>query len=241
MRAIGTGLLVLSFVVVAAEAGEVSELAKKLKDKDSDVRRAAAKELGDLGEGAKAAVVELTKALKDEDLFVRRYAAEALGKVGPEAKGSVPALARAMNDEKKEVQLAAVEALGKIGTEAAPALIAAVKDPGKDPGVRKKAAQGLAKIGPSARGAVQALSDVVTGKIASPKGDKKAKTDDDVRVDAATALGAVAKASDKAAVAALKSVSEGKQRNRPLQKAASEAMKKIAEEKPETKDKKKGG
>jgi HEAT repeat protein len=146
-----------------------------------------------------------------------------------------------MNDEHKEVQLAAVEALGKIGPESIQALISAVKDPNKEPAVRKKGAQGLGKIGLRARGAVGVLSDVVSGKIKSPStAKKKGKNlnDDDIRIDAAIALGSVAKPQDKAAIEALKAVSEGKQRNKALKKAASDSLRKITSEAPVKKKKK---
>lgn len=230
MRAAMMGLLTLTICAVSmSEGAEVRELATKLKDKDSDVRRAAAKGLGELGVEAKPAVADLIKATADKDLFVRRFAAEALGNVGPDAKDAVKSLTQLLGDEKTEVQHAAVEALGKLGPASIAALTAAVKDTNRDSTVRKKAAQGLARIGPEARKAVPALTDVLTGKIASPKAAKKGKNlnDDDVRLDAATALGSVAKAEDKAAITALKSVSEGKQRNKALQKAARESLRKI--------------
>ncbi|MFO0846708.1 MAG: HEAT repeat domain-containing protein [Gemmataceae bacterium] len=233
MRAAMTGLLTLTICAVSQCAGaEVKELVAKLRDADSDVRRAAAKGLAELGAEAKPAVPDLVKATADRDLFVRRFAAEALGNVGPDAKAAVAPLARLLGDEKPEVQLAAVEALPKLGPASVAALTAAVKDPNRAAAVRKKAAQGLAAIGPEARKAVPALTDVLTGRIASPKAPRKGKNleDDDVRLDAAAALGAVAKPEDKAAVAALKSVSEGKQRNRALQKAARESLRKISEQ-----------
>jgi HEAT repeat protein len=230
MRAAMKGLLALTICAASlSEAAEVKELITKLKDKDSDVRRAAAKGLAELGEEAKPAVADLIKATADKDLFVRRFAAEALGNVGAEAKSAVPSLAKLLGDEKPEVQLAAVEALPKLGPASVAALTAAVRDTNRSAAVRKKAAQGLGKIGPEARKAVSALTDVLTGKIASPKVAKKGKNleDDDVRLDAAAALGSVARPEDRAAVAALKSVSEGKQRNRALQKAARESLRMI--------------
>src|SRR4051812_14205242 len=239
MRSMLMGLLSLAIVAMTtAEGAEVRELIAKLKEKDNDTRRAAARELAELGPEARSAVTELTKALRDPDLFVRRYSAEALGKIGPEAKASVTALAGAMNDPKKEVQLAAVEALGKIGPASTNALISAVKDPNKDPGVRRIAAQSLGKIGPQARGAVGALSDIVSGKAKMGKANKGKGNDDDIRADAARALGSVAKAEDKAAVEALKAVSEGKQRNRELKAAAGESLRKITGTAPAKKNKK---
>lgn len=229
MRALPPALLALAILVVsAAEGAEVAELVGKLRDADSDVRRAAAKGLAELGPEARAAVPDLGKALRDRDLFVRRFAAEALGKIGPDASAAIPALGLAMSDERKEVQIAAADALGRLGKDAIPALIAALKDPNKDPAVRRLAAQGLSRSGPQARGAVPVLSNLLTGKLSSPKAKKKGKgNDDDFRVDVALALGAIARAEDRAAIDALKSVSEGKQRNRALQKAASDSLRKL--------------
>jgi HEAT repeat protein len=239
MRFLLMGLLSLSITVVAAaEGAEVRELVAKLKDKDSDARRAAAKELGELGPEARDAVPELVKALRDRDLFVRRFAAEALGKIGPDAKSGVSALAAVMNDERKEVQMAAVEALGRIGPASISALTSALKDPNKDPAIRRLAVQGLGKIGLQARGAVPALTDVLTGKIKSPRSKKGKGSDDDIRVEVARTLGLVAKAEDKAAIDALRAVSEGKQRNRELKAAASASLRKLTGKAPVKKKKK---
>lgn len=217
------------FAVTVAEGAEVADLIAKLKDKDSDVRRAAAKELSELGPDAKSAVPDLSRTLKDRDLFVRRYSAEALGNIGSDAKSAIPGLSMLMNDERKEVQLAAVEALGKIGPDSITALVSAVKDPNKEPAVRGKAALSLGKIGKQARAAVPVFTDILSGKIKTGKATKKKGkgNDDDIRVEVATALGAVAKAEDKDAIAALRMVSEGKQKNKALQKAASDSLKEL--------------
>lgn len=237
-------LALLSTAAAADTSDEVKELITKLQSDDSDARRAAAKGLGELGEGAKDAVAALTKALSDKDLFVRRYAAEALGRVGADARPAVGRLSQLVGDDRKEVSLAAVEALGKIGGPSGiQALISALKDPNKDPQVRKRAAQGLGQIGLAARGAVPTLTDVVTGRIKGPEKPKakaaKKGNDDDIRVDAARALGSVAKKEDKAAIAALRSVAEGKQRNRDLQKAAADSLRKLTGEAPKKAKKKK--
>jgi HEAT repeat protein len=231
---------VLSFAIVmtaCAEGAEVRDLIAKLKSNDAEVRRSAAKDLAEWGPQARAAVPALTKMLSDRDLFVRRFSAEALGAIGPDAKSAATALSMALSDNRKEVQLAAAEALGKIGPAGIKALTNAVKDTAKDGEVRRKAAQGLAKIGLEARGAVPALAGVLKAKT---KGKGKGKfNDDDVRIDVAIALGAIAREEDKAAIEALRSVSEGKQRNRALKKAAGEALKKITGEEPKGKRKRK--
>ena len=237
MRIVLTSVLTMCICFVAyAHGAEVRDLIAKLKDKDSDIRRAASKELSELGPEAKSAVPDLIKAMRDKDLFVRRYSAEALGNVGPDAKSAIPTLAAAMNDEKKEVAEAAVDALGKFGHESLAALTSALKDPNKDPNVRRKAAIGLGQIGLRARGAVPAMTDILRGKV---KPGKKGKgNDDDIRVEVASALGSVAKSDDTAAIKALESVSEGKQKNKELKKAASDALRRINGTEPAKKKKK---
>src|SRR5438874_3047971 len=98
-------LLLCSGIAVAAPA-DVTELVKKLKDKDVDVRRAAAQALGEAG--AKDAIGALKDALKDNDAFVRRYSALALATTGPEAKPAVPFLGMMLmgDKERKEGQVA---------------------------------------------------------------------------------------------------------------------------------------
>jgi HEAT repeat protein len=244
MRYILTGVLTLGIcTVVWAENAEVQALIAKLEGADSDARRDAAKALGELGSEAKLAVPALTKRLNDRDAFVRRFAAESLGKIGADAKSAVPKLSLALSDERKEVGLAAVEALTRIGPPAIAALTSAVKDPNKDPQVRKKAAAGLGKIGTPAHSAVPTLTDVLTGRISNnAKKGKAVKTkgnDDDLRVEAAIALGELGRSEDTKAIEALKSIAESKERNALLKKAATESYTKLSGKKPEKKKKKK--
>ena len=82
----------------------------RLKSKNSDVRKAAAVALGEIG--SKEAVPHLIKALKDKKWYVRKAAAEALGKIG--SKEAVPHLAKALKDEDRDVRRAAVQALKEI-------------------------------------------------------------------------------------------------------------------------------
>jgi HEAT repeat protein len=236
MRIYLGGLLGLAIVMVASANGaEVSDLIRKLKSNDTEARRTAAKDLAELGPEARTAVAALTKALSDKDLFVRRFSAEALGAIGADAKSSATALSMALNDSRKEVQLAAAVALGKIGPAGIKPLTNAIKDTLKDGAVRTKAAQALAGYGLEARGAVPALASVLKAKM---KGKGKGKAnDDDIRVDVAIALGAIAREDDTVAIEALRAVSEGKQRNKALKKAAGEALKKIMGDEPKGKKK----
>jgi HEAT repeat protein len=215
---------------LASAQGDVKDLVVKLKDKDSDVRRAAAKDLSELGAEAKAAVPALTTALGDKDVFVRRFSAEALGMIGPEAKSAIGKLSTLMLDERPEVQQSAVVAITKMGSAGVLALTNAVKDANKSLEVRRKAAKGLGDIGKEARGAVPALTDVLTGKIKSGEKAKKGMVNEDIKVEVAAALGKIATKSDTDAIAALKAITEAKQRNKALLQAAVVSLKQITGE-----------
>src|SRR5207237_2079692 len=108
--------------------GEVDGLLKELQSPDSDLRRAAAKRLGELKADAKATGPALVNAVKnDKDLFVRRFAAQALGEVGADPKAAVPALSALLKENTKELSDAALHSLGKMGSAAVPALVEALK------------------------------------------------------------------------------------------------------------------
>jgi hypothetical protein len=232
----------LSFTLIGvalAADSDLADLITKLASKETSVRRQAANDLGDMGPEAGPASAALRKAVKDPDAYVRRFSAQALGKIGGEArevKSNVSTLTLALSDEKPEVHLAAIDALVNIGPPALDSLMAALKDPTKVPAVRKKAAQGLGKIGPAARGAVPVLSMLVTGK--GPKNKAKDLNDEDIRTDAAAALGKVAKKDDKVAINALKEVAESKQRNKGLLKAAQDSLRELTGSVPPRKKKK---
>ncbi|MER3501614.1 MAG: PBS lyase [Candidatus Fervidibacterota bacterium] len=91
----------------------VEPLIEALRDRDWEVRWAAAYALGKIG---KPAVEPLIEALRDRDGKVRRAAADALGAIG-DARAVEP-LIEALRDRDWEVREAAVNALGKIAVEA---------------------------------------------------------------------------------------------------------------------------
>ncbi len=110
----------------------------------ADVRRAAARSLGQLGKAAFPAL-NTAKALQDPDAEARRMVIEALSWMGPEA---VPALMAALKDASPAVRRAAARALGNLGAaaqRARPALEAAASDPQED--VRAAAAKALRRMG----------------------------------------------------------------------------------------------
>jgi hypothetical protein len=71
---------------------EVQRYKEALKSPDINIRREAARALGEIGPGAKDAVPELIEALDDEDMDL--IAVWALGRIGPAAIAAVPAIRR---------------------------------------------------------------------------------------------------------------------------------------------------
>ncbi len=216
-------------LAVSVQAADVDGLIAQMKDKDTDTRRKAARELADAGADAKPALPMLVKALtSDSDLFVRRFSAQAIGAIGEDAKSALPDLQKVVKNskEKPEVQEAAVLAMGKLGKGAVAFLGAVVKDPEYDINLRRRAAEGLGGIGADAKAALPALTDALKG--VAPKG-KKMDKDSDIRLEAADALGNIAMPDDKDVLEALKAINaeKGAKKNKPLFDSINGAVKKI--------------
>jgi HEAT repeat protein len=116
-------------------------LVAALRHADPDIRRAAARSLGQIGPPI---IPALQEALADSDREVRRSAVEALGWIGAAA---VPTLIEALNNESPSARRAAARALGRFGPAAKaaePALIEALR--GTDEKVRQAAARALGEI-----------------------------------------------------------------------------------------------
>jgi HEAT repeat protein len=254
-------LLGLSLVLVfaSASAANVDDLVKKLSSKDNEVRRAAAKELGELGKDAKPAVKPLIKALGDSDRFVRRFAAEALGSIGPDAKEAIPALSKLLNDSNQPVRQAAIKSIGKMGDAAIPALTkalsgtsdvqdiaitalgqlgssavealsGAIKNPKMDASLRRKAVAAVIGLDSTeARKAVPALAAAVKNRKATGQG----RDVQQLRIESIKALGTLAGKDDTAAVGALESITKDPKLrdNNPLKRAATAALKQIQDRK----------
>src|SRR5262249_43016990 len=155
-------------------------LIKQMKSPDPELRRAAAKALGDAGADAKPAVLTLAEGLKDSDKFVRRFSAQALGNLGADAKAAVPFLKAALNDDKAEVADAALTALGKIGLPALEVLSDVAKDKKADLGMRVHATETIIALKPDA----SVLVPILTEQLGE-KGDQKNM---ELRLDAAKGL-----------------------------------------------------
>jgi hypothetical protein len=229
MRALRWALGVLLFVAMAAQAADIDALVKQLKDKDSDARRKAVKELGEAGKDAQSAAPALVEALKDKDLFVRRFAAQALGDVEADPKVAAKPLAEVLKNpkEKKEVQEAAAGSLGRMGAAGVAPLTAAIKDDATDNDVRRRAVEALGKIGPDAKPAIPAL--LVVLRMAPGAKKKGADKDADFRIEAATALGHIATPGDKEVLETLRDMGGGKdlKKNKNLGDAIKKAVQEI--------------
>lgn len=139
------------------------QLVQRIKDKDANVRAAAARALAALPAAAGIVGPVLEKSLQDADSLTVQHALDALAAFGDKA---VPGLTRALKHEQVRAQAANV--LGQIGPAAAPAtsLLAQLVDD-KDVRVANEAALALAKIGPAASDAVPALAKAI-GQPDSP-------------------------------------------------------------------------
>jgi HEAT repeat protein len=118
-------------------------LVEALHHPDADVRRAAARSIGQIGRPAFAAL-KAQKALDDPSEEVRCLVVESLAWMGPEA---VKPLIAALSDKGSSVRRAAARALGELGPDAIAAenaLVETVNDPKAE--VRDAAAKALRQI-----------------------------------------------------------------------------------------------
>ena len=143
----------------------IPTLVELLKDKDEEVRRAAAEALAMVGP---AAIPVLTELLRDKNKVVRSAAAEGLWPFVSWSKTTIPPLIELFKDKDTEVRRAAVRALEGIGPSgpkartAIPALTKLLRD--KDDVVRSVAANNLGAIGPAAKTAIPALTELLHDK-----------------------------------------------------------------------------
>jgi HEAT repeat protein len=148
----------------------IPELTRRLKDPSLHVRWQAAKLLAEFGASARAAVPALTMALQDPDRDVRRAAAETLGVFGSDAKSAVPALVKYSHED----SFTAGFALWRIDRRpetVMPALIRALRDP--NPMIRASAAGMLGQLGPAAKDAFPALTELLKDNEALPNDQAK--------------------------------------------------------------------
>lgn len=135
----------------------ISALTKYLKDKNSDMRFAAADALRCVGEKAAPAVPALIVALKDQHEEVRLAAIEALGNIGPSAQPAIPMLAEQLKDTNASYRVA--YALGNIGAAALPVLKTVLAD--KKSPARLDAIHVVDRIGPQAEAVIPTLVEML--------------------------------------------------------------------------------
>lgn len=130
----------LAAIAGFTKAGGLGPLCRALNHHDEQVRVAAARALGTLGEPAIEALEEL---LLCGDLLQRKTVAWALGFCGPEA---LPSLLQALRDSRGDVRRAAVKSLGRLQvSEATPELCRMLRDRKEE--VRLAAIRALGETG----------------------------------------------------------------------------------------------
>lgn len=166
----------------------VPPLIDAMNSGDKVRRHQAIEILGRIGKNANGAIPPLIDALKDPEAQIRRNAAWALARVGEDAGEAMPALLEVAEDVRWDVRSDAVWAMGKVVEHHGEwgsvdgDLVAAAIDFLNDHShhVRWSAAWSLARFGPGAEGALQALVDALEDEYAK------------VRASAASALGRIA-------------------------------------------------
>jgi HEAT repeat protein len=157
----------------------VESLVRRLAGADRNVRRSAAKSLGELGTDATLAIPALLKAAVDVDATVREAAMGALNSVDPawpekaEVRKACPDLLAALRSWSSDVKKAAMKLLSLIGPSAVPDLAAVLLD-GEDTVGKVYVMQLLERVGPKAASAVPGLtqaldSQYVTVRTAAAK------------------------------------------------------------------------
>jgi HEAT repeat protein len=148
-------------------------LVEAMKNKQPEVRDAAAFALGEIAPRSQAAVwrqagPELRGLLRDDDKRVRRSAAFALGSCGEQAQQALADLTRVLREDREAVvRRNAAWALGRIGKGArdrdvVEGLVAALERNDEDALVHRDAAGALGEIGrPDAAPAARPLAEVV--------------------------------------------------------------------------------
>ncbi len=158
----------------------VATLADLLHSSDATLRGQATNELKALG---RIGTPTFLAALKDKDATVRSQGAFLLGAAGPSpnAQAAAPALMAALADQAAPVRLEAALALCHLrlaGPKVIGPLLEGLKS--QDAEVRRRAAEGVALVGPSAKETVPVLVDLLKDRDHAP-----------VRTAAANALGSM--------------------------------------------------
>ncbi|MFL5245691.1 MAG: HEAT repeat domain-containing protein [Gemmataceae bacterium] len=192
-------------------AAAVTDFVEATKDPDPQTRLAVINALGKIGQAAKQAKPAVVAALGDDHEEVCQAAGRVLEALGPPTKEDVTALKAALSSPKPAIRLFAATSLNNLGADAILAVTELAKSThDKDKNVRLNALAALEKIGRGARSAIPSLSassldidsDVRRATAKALKAiDPKAVVSvykqallsdrDDIRRDAASALGQI--------------------------------------------------
>jgi HEAT repeat protein len=136
---------------VAAVKSDVPTLQGMLKNKELEVRAAAARALARLGgERAKPATADLLAALSEDNTDLRRACYLALKVIKPAPEQIMPVLKKGIKDNDVEVRRAALELAGGAGA-AAKNLVPVIADALSDSDVRLAALAAMKGLGPDAK------------------------------------------------------------------------------------------
>lgn len=142
---------------------DVGALVNQLKDPQYQVRRKAAKTLGEIATEADVAVPPLSEmVLDDEDSITREVAAEALRHFGPKAAPVVPKLLKAVKEETGYRRDTVISCLGKLGLEAETVVPVLVAASGEQQPTKNYALRALGNFGPGAKAALPELREAMT-------------------------------------------------------------------------------
>lgn len=140
----------------------VETLIRGVRHDDLRVRRFAIWTLGEMGEGAKAAIPALVERARADGGSGRTGASAAIAKIGGNSPEVIPLFVADLKHKKENRRIRAAMALGRLGVHAAPALAAlreALND--ESPTVRRLAIEAIGGCGEPARAAVEDIVRVM--------------------------------------------------------------------------------
>jgi len=199
----------LCLLFAGCGANPTDKAISQLQSSDVEVRRAAARALGEQAVRDARAVQAVTKAVADSDKEVRWLSIDDLAKIGPPAASSLPAVIKALDDADAAVRLRAALAIQKIDPKNPnfPRVLIAEMRAGNG-----RVLLDVGAMGKDAAWAVPTLMELLSHQ--SPK----------VRALAAQALGRIGPASSDAQTALQRAAADP---NPAVQSAAREALRSI--------------
>jgi len=216
----GMRLSALWYLAAMGSAPELSvpDIIQCLKDPEKSVRMKAMEVLGNCGLAAKNAIPELALQLKNTDGDLSVQAALALANIDPRHEGVLPLVMRAFDDpDQKDRAMTALAEMGNNAKAAAPALVQLIATDLDSDNSDDKASERAAAVAALAR---------IDGADAIPELQHVISTDkdDEVRIAAVTALGAMGSSTPRAISALVEALNNDSD---AVRDAASEALSKL--------------